>query len=101
MMRTRPGVPLNRRVGRHRRRSRRISHLPSVAVNQNGQLRVGRSRGMLAESDIGLTARPTMKEASVFDQFNGMPVHVLLVHAAVVFVPLLVLAAVVYAVVPR
>jgi hypothetical protein len=37
----------------------------------------------------------------VFDQFNGMPVHVLLVHAAVVFVPLLVLSAVVYALVPR
>ena len=37
----------------------------------------------------------------MFDQFNGMPVHVLLVHAAVVFVPLLALAAVVYALVPR
>lgn len=37
----------------------------------------------------------------MFDQFNGMPVHVLLVHAAVVFVPLLALSAVIYAVVPR
>jgi uncharacterized membrane protein len=37
----------------------------------------------------------------VLDQFNGLPVHVLLVHAAVVFVPLLALAAVVYALVPR
>jgi hypothetical protein len=37
----------------------------------------------------------------VFDQFNGLPVHVLLVHAAVVFVPLLALTAVVYALVPR
>ena len=37
----------------------------------------------------------------MFDQFNGMPMHVLLVHAAVVFVPLLALAAVVYALVPR
>jgi hypothetical protein len=31
----------------------------------------------------------------------GLPMHVLLVHAAVVFVPLLATAAVVYAVVPR
>lgn len=37
----------------------------------------------------------------MFDQFNGMPVHVLLVHAAVVFVPLLAVAAVVFALVPR
>ena len=37
----------------------------------------------------------------MFDQFNGMPVHVLLVHAAVVFVPLLALSAVIYALVPR
>jgi hypothetical protein len=37
----------------------------------------------------------------VFDQFNGLPMHVLLVHAAVVFVPLLALLAVVYALVPR
>lgn len=42
-----------------------------------------------------------IEEASVFDQFNGMPMHVLLVHAAVVFVPLLALSAVVYALVPR
>ncbi len=37
----------------------------------------------------------------MFDQINGLPVHVLVVHAAVVFVPLLGLAAIVYAVVPR
>jgi len=37
----------------------------------------------------------------VFDQINGMPVHALVVHAAVVFVPLLALVAIVYAVVPR
>lgn len=37
----------------------------------------------------------------MFDQINGLPVHVLLVHAAVVFVPLLALSAVTYAVVPR
>ncbi|MEU4216249.1 DUF2231 domain-containing protein [Actinoplanes sp. NPDC026623] len=37
----------------------------------------------------------------MFDLINGMPVHALVVHAAVVFVPLLALAAIVYAVVPR
>ncbi len=37
----------------------------------------------------------------MFDQINGLPVHVLVVHAAVVFVPLLALGAVVYALVPR
>jgi hypothetical protein len=46
-------------------------------------------------------ATPFIEEASVFDQFNGMPMHVLLVHAAVVFVPLLALTAIVYAVLPR
>ena len=37
----------------------------------------------------------------MFDQINGMPVHALVVHAAVVFVPLLAVLAIVYAVVPR
>ena len=37
----------------------------------------------------------------MFDQFNGLPVHALVLHAAVVFIPLLALGAVVYAVVPR
>ena len=37
----------------------------------------------------------------MFDQINGLPVHVLVLHAAVVFVPLLALGAVVFAVVPR
>ena len=37
----------------------------------------------------------------MFDQINGMPVHALVIHAAVVFVPLLALAAIAYAVVPR
>jgi hypothetical protein len=37
----------------------------------------------------------------VFDQINGLPVHALVLHAAVVFVPLLAAAAVVYALVPR
>ena len=37
----------------------------------------------------------------MFDQINGLPVHILVIHAAVVFVPLLALCAVVYAVVPR
>jgi predicted membrane protein DUF2231 len=42
-----------------------------------------------------------MEEVAVFDQINGMPVHALVIHAAVVFVPLLAVLAVVYAVVPR
>jgi uncharacterized membrane protein len=37
----------------------------------------------------------------VFDTFMGVPVHPLLVHAAVIFVPLLCLTAVAYALVPR
>ena len=37
----------------------------------------------------------------MFDQINGLPVHALVLHAAVVFVPLLALVAVVYAVMPR
>jgi hypothetical protein len=37
----------------------------------------------------------------VFDQINGLPVHALVLHAAVVFVPLLALAAIVYALVAR
>jgi glucan phosphoethanolaminetransferase (alkaline phosphatase superfamily) len=41
------------------------------------------------------------QEAPVFDQINGLPVHVLVVHAAVVFVPLLAAAAIVYALVRR
>ena len=40
-----------------------------------------------------------IEEASLFDQINGLPVHVLVLHAAVVFVPLLALGAVVYALV--
>lgn len=37
----------------------------------------------------------------MFDQVNGLPVHALVLHAAVVFVPLLALGAVVYALVAR
>lgn len=37
----------------------------------------------------------------MFDQINGLPVHILVVHAAVVFVPLLAVGAIVYAVVAR
>jgi uncharacterized membrane protein len=37
----------------------------------------------------------------VFDQMNGLPVHALVLHAAVVFVPLLALGAIVYALVGR
>jgi hypothetical protein len=36
----------------------------------------------------------------VFEEFNGIPMHPLLVHAAVVFVPLLALVAIGYAFVP-
>ncbi len=32
----------------------------------------------------------------MFDQVNGLPVHILVLHAAVIFVPLLALGAVVY-----
>ncbi|HEX5202200.1 DUF2231 domain-containing protein [Paractinoplanes rhizophilus] len=35
----------------------------------------------------------------MFDQINGLPVHALVLHAAVVFVPLLALGAIVYALV--
>jgi len=35
----------------------------------------------------------------VFDQINGLPVHALVLHAAVIFVPLLALGAIVYALV--
>jgi uncharacterized membrane protein len=37
----------------------------------------------------------------VFDQINGLPVHALVLHAAVMFVPLLAICAIAYAVVPR
>ncbi|GAB2610298.1 hypothetical protein Aab01nite_24500 [Paractinoplanes abujensis] len=37
----------------------------------------------------------------MFDQINGLPVHALVLHAAVIFVPLLAVGAVVYALVPR
>jgi hypothetical protein len=37
----------------------------------------------------------------LFDQINGLPVHVLVLHAAVVFVPLLALGAIVYALVAK
>ena len=35
----------------------------------------------------------------MFDQINGLPVHALVLHAAVIFVPLLALGAIVYALV--
>lgn len=37
----------------------------------------------------------------MFDQINGLPVHALVLHAAVIFVPLLALGAIVYALVGR
>jgi uncharacterized membrane protein len=38
---------------------------------------------------------------SVFETFNGLPLHPLVVHAAVVFIPLLIAAVLAYAFVPR
>ena len=37
----------------------------------------------------------------MFDQVNGLPVHALVLHAAVIFVPLLALGAIVYALVAK
>ncbi|RAK38002.1 hypothetical protein B0I29_106271 [Actinoplanes lutulentus] len=37
----------------------------------------------------------------MFDQVNGLPVHILVLHAAVIFVPLLALGSIVYALVAR
>ena len=37
----------------------------------------------------------------MFDQINGLPVHALVVHAVVIFVPLLALGAIVYALIAR
>lgn len=37
----------------------------------------------------------------MFDQINGLPVHALVLHAAVIFVPLLAIGAIVYALVAR
>jgi uncharacterized membrane protein len=48
-----------------------------------------------------LSAQSHDQGDAVFDQISGLPVHVLVIHAAVVFVPLLALGAIVYAVVPR
>jgi fucose 4-O-acetylase-like acetyltransferase len=48
-----------------------------------------------------LTVGSTIKEASVLDQINGLPVHALVLHAAVIFVPLLAAAAIAYAVIGR
>ena len=37
----------------------------------------------------------------MFDRIGGLPVHALILHAAVVFIPLLALGAIAYAVMPR
>jgi uncharacterized membrane protein len=59
-------------------------------------------RGMFAASDNTMMAPDSViKETPVFDQIGGLPVHVLVLHAAVVLIPLLALGALVYAVVPR
>jgi uncharacterized membrane protein len=72
-------------------------------MNRNGQVRVRACRGLPVASDThGLTyPGPVIKEAPVFDQIGGLPVHVLVLHAAVVFVPLLAVGAIVYALVAR
>jgi MFS superfamily sulfate permease-like transporter len=48
-----------------------------------------------------LTAQSHDRGGAVFDQVGGLPVHALILHAAVVLIPLLALGAIVYAVVPR
>jgi hypothetical protein len=67
-------------------------------VNQNGAPGVGARR-----ETFEATRSPDLmiKEAPVFDQVNGLPVHALVLHAAVVFVPLLAVGAIVYALVAR
>jgi glucan phosphoethanolaminetransferase (alkaline phosphatase superfamily) len=48
-----------------------------------------------------MSEQPLPKEATtVFEEILGIPAHPLLVHGAVVFVPLLVVAAIAYAAVP-
>jgi uncharacterized membrane protein len=57
---------------------------------------------MFAPSETcGPRPYPAIEEASVFDQIGGLPVHALVIHVAVVFVPLLAIGAIAYAVVPR
>jgi uncharacterized membrane protein YhaH (DUF805 family) len=46
------------------------------------------------------SGRIRREETPVFEEFMGVPLHPLLIHAAVVFVPLLVVASIAYAVVP-
>jgi hypothetical protein len=59
---------------------------------------VNRMDSVLRVTLIGPSST-TVEEALVFDEVMGVPAHPLLVHAAVVFVPLLCLLSVVYAVV--
>lgn len=42
-----------------------------------------------------------MRDATVLNTIGGIPAHPLLIHAAVVFIPLLIVGAIVYAVWPR
>ena len=59
------------------------------------------NRGMFATSATSrLMLDAVIKETPVFDKIGGLPVHVLVLHAAVVFIPLLALGAVVYAILP-
>jgi hypothetical protein len=50
---------------------------------------------------LGWRSQFAIKETPVFDQIGGLPVHVLVLHAAVVLIPLLALGAIVYAIIPR
>lgn len=46
------------------------------------------------------TYRPIRQEDVVFERIMGLPAHALIIHAAVVFIPLLVLAALAFGLVP-
>lgn len=54
-----------------------------------------RLRPCLISNDLSPT-----KEAPVLEEFMGLPAHPILIHAAVVFVPLLAALAIIYAFVP-
>jgi hypothetical protein len=73
-----------------------VNRRRSVCVLLNTGIGTGSHRLAGAEPGCGAT-----KETSVFEQIMGLPLHPLLVHAAVVFVPLLALGAIAYAAVPR
>jgi hypothetical protein len=65
---------------RHRRNDKELNYLGDYPVHFGASI-----------ADLG---------GPVFEEFQGIPMHPLLVHAAVVFVPLLALVAFVYALLP-